>query len=88
MAAVASRSLWSSADPDDPLAKALQPPLDEPPEPRALRLRQLEDAARVSREIDEEIAQAKKVYDRRKKAIKILLLGKSSPLSLSALVAL
>lgn len=75
MAAVASRSIWSTADPDDPLAKALQPPIDETPDERALRLRQFEDAARVSKEIDDEIAQAKKAYDRRKKAIKILLLG-------------
>ncbi|KAI0737180.1 G-protein alpha subunit [Daedaleopsis nitida] len=77
MTAVASRSLWSTADPDDPLAKALQPPIDETPDERAVRLRQLEDAARVSKEIDDEIAQAKKAYDRRKKAIKILLLGQA-----------
>ena len=54
MTAVASRSLWSTADPDDPLAKALQPPIDETPEERAVRLRQLEDAARVSKEIDDD----------------------------------
>ncbi|KAI0693142.1 G-protein alpha subunit-domain-containing protein [Cerioporus squamosus] len=77
MAAVAARSFWSAPDPDDPLSKALQPPIDETPEERAARLRELEDAARVSREIDDEIAVSRRAYDRRKKAIKILLLGQA-----------
>ncbi|KAI0693144.1 G-protein alpha subunit-domain-containing protein [Cerioporus squamosus] len=77
MAAVAARSFWSAPDPDDPLSKALQPPIDETPEERAARLRELEDAARVSREIDDEIAVSRRAYERRKKAIKILLLGQA-----------
>ena len=70
-----SRSFWSAPDPDDPLSAALQPPPDESPDDRVVRLRRQDEAARVSREIDDEIAQARKAYDRRKKAIKILLLG-------------
>ena len=34
MAAVAARSFWTNPDPDDPLSKALQPPIDETPEER------------------------------------------------------
>ncbi|KAI0643558.1 guanine nucleotide binding protein, alpha subunit [Trametes meyenii] len=74
---MASRAFWNAQDPDDPLTKALQPPLDESPEERAVRLREQEDAQRVSKEIDDEIAQARKAYDRRKRAIKILLLGQA-----------
>nr|WBU87316.1 G-alpha-domain-containing protein [Ganoderma boninense] len=75
---MASKSFWSQQqDPDDPLSKALQPPLDESPEERAARLHQQEDAIRVSKEIDDDIALARKAYERRKKAIKILLLGQA-----------
>ena len=84
MAAIAAKSFWSQPDPDDPLSAALQPPADESPDDRAMRIRQQEDAARVSKEIDEEIALSKKAYERRKKAIKILLLG--APTSLPLLV--
>ena len=75
MAAVATKSFWSAPDPDDPLSAALQPPPNESPEDRAARIRQQEEAVRISREIDDEIAIAKRAFDRRKKAIKILLLG-------------
>ncbi|KAH9940208.1 G-protein alpha subunit [Epithele typhae] len=77
MAAVATKSFWSAPDPDDPLSIALQPPPDESVEDRQARIRQQEDAARVSKEIDEEIALSKKAFERRKKAIKILLLGQA-----------
>ena len=60
---------------DDPLAKALQPPPDESPTERARREHQQREATRVSLEIDEGIQEAKKLYDRRKRAVKILLLG-------------
>lgn len=72
---MATRVFWNNTDPDDPLARALQPPFDESLEERAVRIRQQEEAARVSKEIDEEIAVARKAYERRKRAIKILLLG-------------
>ncbi|KAI8970752.1 G-alpha-domain-containing protein [Trametes punicea] len=74
---MAARSFWQSTDPDDPLARALQPPIDETPEERAARIRLQEEAQRISREIDEEIALARKAYERRKRAIKILLLGQA-----------
>ena len=62
---------------DDPLSQALQPPPDESPDDRALRIQRQQEAQRVSSEIDESIQESKKAFDRRKKAIKILLLGKS-----------
>jgi hypothetical protein len=62
-------------DRDDPLSKALMPPKDESPEARTLRLRKQQEATRVSQEIDETIQESRKTYERRKKAIKILLLG-------------
>ncbi|KAL1940922.1 hypothetical protein VTO73DRAFT_7558 [Trametes versicolor] len=74
---MATRVFWNNTDPDDPLARALQPPFDESLEERAVRIRQQEEAARVSKEIDEEIAVARKAYERRKRAIKILLLGQA-----------
>ncbi|KAI0323559.1 hypothetical protein GY45DRAFT_1314916 [Cubamyces sp. BRFM 1775] len=74
---MAVRTLWNSNDPDDPLTRALQPPFDETPEERMARIRQQEEAQRVSKEIDDEIALARKAYERRKRAIKILLLGQA-----------
>ena len=62
---------------DDPLEKVLQPPPDESPAERARREQEQREAQRVSLEIDEGIQEAKKLYDRRKKAVKILLLGAS-----------
>jgi guanine nucleotide-binding protein subunit alpha len=62
---------------DDPLSQAMMPPEDESPEARALRLEEMQEATRVSREIDESLQESKRVYERRKKAIKVLLLGGS-----------
>ena len=50
MAAVAARSFWTNPDPDDPLSKALQPPIDETPEERTARIRELDEAARAKLE--------------------------------------
>ncbi|CCM05237.1 uncharacterized protein FIBRA_07447 [Fibroporia radiculosa] len=75
---MASSSLFTSAtDADDPLSKALQPPPDESPDDRALRLQQQREAQAISHRIDEDIQESKKAFDRRKKAIKILLLGQA-----------
>lgn len=78
MAAVA-KPFWSlgneASATDDPLSQALQPPPDESPDDRALRIQRQQEAQRVSSEIDESIQESKKAFDRRKKAIKILLLG-------------
>lgn len=65
----------SASQDDDPLAVILQPPPDESPADRARREQEQREATRVSLEIDEGIQEAKKLYDRRKKAVKILLLG-------------
>lgn len=62
---------------DDPLSQALMPPEDESPEDRALRIEKQQEATRISREIDESIQESKKAYEKRKKAIKVLLLGES-----------
>lgn len=62
---------------DDPLARILQPPPDETPDARARREQQQREATRVSLEIDEDIQEARKLYEKRKKAVKILLLGTS-----------
>lgn len=65
----------------DPFNAALIPPPEETEEQRAKRVQEEENAARISREIDESLLQAKKLIDRRKKATKVLLLGKLNPLT-------
>jgi guanine nucleotide-binding protein alpha-1 subunit len=62
---------------EDPLSQAMMPPNDETPEERALRLEAMQEATRVSREIDESLLESKRAYEKRKKAIKVLLLGGS-----------
>lgn len=62
---------------DDPLARALQPPPDESPEQRQRREQEQREATRVSLQIDEGIQEARKAFDRRKRAVKVLLLGAS-----------
>lgn len=71
--------------PDDPFAAALMPPPQETEDERAKRVNQQEEAARISREIDESLQETKKFIERRKKATKVLLLGKlNSPSRSSA----
>ena len=60
---------------DDPLAQLLQPPPNESPDERALREKLQREASMISHAIDEDIQEARKAFERRKKAIKILLLG-------------
>jgi hypothetical protein len=82
-----TRHVISSAmqDPrEDPLSQALQPPPGESEADRLLRLQILRAAEQISREIDASILESKKEFERRKKAIKILLLGISFPRSLFA----
>ena len=80
MASIARRPFHANHAPfedrqDDPLAKVLQPPPDETPDQRARRELEQREATRVSLEIDEGIQEDRKAYERRKKAVKILLLG-------------
>lgn len=63
---------------DDPLSRALMPPKDESPEDKARRLHAMHEATRVSREIDESLQESRRAMERRKKAIKVLLLGASA----------
>ncbi|KAK7678986.1 hypothetical protein QCA50_017929 [Cerrena zonata] len=62
---------------DDPLAQALQPPPNESPDERALREKLQSEASMISRAIDEDLQEARKAFERRKKAVKILLLGQA-----------
>lgn len=59
----------------DPFSHILRPPPGETEEERARRIHSLQEAQRISREIDQSILESKKLYDQRKKAVKILLLG-------------
>lgn len=82
MASLARRPFHANHAPyedrqDDPLAKVLQPPPDESPEERARREREAHEAHRVSLQIDESIQEDRKAYERRKKAVKVLLLGQA-----------
>jgi len=61
---------------NDPFAAALAPPPEETEDERVKRVHEQTEAARVSREIDESLLETKKLIEKRKKAIKILLLGK------------
>jgi hypothetical protein len=61
---------------NDPFAAAFMPPPDETEDERAQRVHEQAEAARVSREIDEDLQEAKKLIEKRKKAIKVLLLGR------------
>ena len=70
-------STFEGTSADDPLARALQPPPDETPDARARRELQQREATRISLEIDESIQEARKAFEKRKKAVKVLLLGAS-----------
>jgi hypothetical protein len=74
-------SFSSNAETQDPLSRALQPPPDESEEDRKQRLQLLRAAEQISRDIDNDIAESKKEWERRKKSIKILLLGTRWPVA-------
>lgn len=64
-------------DPTDPLTLAMAPPPNETPEERFLREEKEERALQVSKRIDAEIKLAKLAMKKKKKAIKVLVLGQS-----------
>jgi guanine nucleotide-binding protein subunit alpha len=66
-----------SIDVDDPLALALAPPSNETPEQRAERERREAEERRISDEIDEQLKAERAALRRRKKPVKVLLLGQS-----------
>lgn len=61
----------------DPLAAALQPPVDESPVARELRLKAEIDAKKVSDSIDDMIRQERNDRKRSKPEVSVLLLGQS-----------
>lgn len=63
---------------DDPLTLAIQPPPDETPEQRQIREAAEVEAKRVSDEIDEQIKKEKELSSKKRKPVKLLLLGERS----------
>lgn len=66
-----------SLDEIDPLALAWAPPRNETPAEKDARERKEAEAKRVNDEIDEQIRQEKNALRKRKKPVKVLLLGQS-----------
>ncbi|EJD04654.1 G-alpha-domain-containing protein [Fomitiporia mediterranea MF3/22] len=66
-----------SLDIDDPLTAAIAPPPNESPEERETRLHHEREAKRVSDEIDEALHKERAAMRRKKKPVKVLLLGQS-----------
>ncbi|KAG1792338.1 G-protein alpha subunit [Suillus plorans] len=62
---------------DDAWSNIFKPPPNESVEERRDRIARQQEAQRVSREIDESILESKKLFDKKKKAIKVLLLGQA-----------
>ncbi|KAJ4469633.1 guanine nucleotide binding protein, alpha subunit [Lentinula lateritia] len=60
---------------ENPFIVAFKVPANETEEERVHRARAFQDAQRVSRQIDENLQETKRNLDRRKRAIRILLLG-------------
>jgi guanine nucleotide-binding protein alpha-1 subunit len=65
------------AEEQDPLTLAAAPPKDETPAQRMVREKAEMEARRVSDEIDEQIRKEKQATKRRKRPVKVLLLGQS-----------
>lgn len=62
---------------DDPFALILAPPSDESLEAKQVRERAEADARRVSDSIDEQLRQERIALKKKKKPVKVLLLGQS-----------
>ncbi|KAJ7279402.1 G-protein alpha subunit [Mycena rebaudengoi] len=62
---------------DDPFAMHMAPPEGETPEDRIQRLAAMKASEETSRQIDEALLQAKRLLDKKKQDVKILLLGQS-----------
>nr|GAT50052.1 predicted protein [Mycena chlorophos] len=62
---------------DDPFSAALAPPPNETPDERNARIMAAQKAERESKKIDEGIAASKKLLDKKKADVKMLLLGQS-----------
>ncbi|KAJ8597202.1 G-protein alpha subunit [Rhizopogon salebrosus TDB-379] len=62
---------------DDAWSNIFKPPPNETAEEKRERLVHQQEAQRVSREIDESILESKKLLEKKKKAVKVLLLGQA-----------
>ncbi|KAF9259456.1 P-loop containing nucleoside triphosphate hydrolase protein [Marasmius fiardii PR-910] len=62
---------------DNPFIVQYKPPPGETEEERIHRVRKFQDAQRVSKEIDESLQEAKKLLERRRKGLRLLLLGQA-----------
>jgi guanine nucleotide-binding protein alpha-1 subunit len=67
----------SFEDANDPLTALMAPPEDETPEQRSVREAREAEARRVSNEIDEQIRSERAAAKKKKKPVKVLLLGQS-----------
>lgn len=62
---------------EDPLTLAIAPPKDETPKEKETREQAEIEARRISEDIDEQIRQERTVLKKKKKPVKVLLLGQS-----------
>jgi guanine nucleotide-binding protein subunit alpha len=62
---------------DDPLTLAILPPVDETPAQRQVRESAESEARRISEEIDEQLRSEKAALKKKKRPVKVLLLGQS-----------
>jgi guanine nucleotide-binding protein alpha-1 subunit len=77
----------TSTSDEDPLTAALAPPSDETPEQREFREKREAEAKRISDEIDEQLRNERAAL-RKKKIVKVLLLGQSESGMLQLLYSL
>lgn len=73
-----------SEDPTDPLSRALDPPVNETSEQRAVREAKDAEARRVSDRIDEQLKSEKQANSRSKGQVKVLMLGQAESGALSS----
>lgn len=64
-------------DPTDPLARAIAPPANETPEERLARKEKEDRAVEISRLIDVKIKAEEVAMKKKKKPVKVLVLGQS-----------
>ncbi|KAJ3782383.1 heterotrimeric GTP-binding alpha subunit [Lentinula aff. detonsa] len=62
---------------ENPFIVAFRAPANETEDERIRRVRALQDAQRVSRQIDESLQETKRILERRRRATRILLLGQA-----------
>jgi hypothetical protein len=62
---------------DDSWSAIFKPPQNESHDEKQARIAQQQEAARISREIDDAIEKSRKQLEKRKKAVKVLLLGQA-----------